>query len=413
MSHTITLRAVQARKIPHPNSNITPLNKLSLLMRCEDMPPTISFDPNPREANERSRNKKIYKAVKQSLMGESEYGSGFFDLMNRGIVILAKSVEFIEKDSENNSVFKLDIPQGYGLADGGHTFKIIAEVNSDPELQKLMTEHNQHVEVRVFEIPDLKEADTLIPAVGSGLNSSLQVDEMSIANLDGKFDKFKACLEARFKSALDEWPVDKDYEGLFGWKQTDIAYMDGKEAATIVSTMDDIIWNDGNSVASYSSPTTTLTKILRENRLDKYLRIAGDVLELYNIIQRDFREKYNSLGSRRGGSLSIVEQNRSGKFNFPFSGEKSSEFRLMKGASLPILAAFKIFTTQNETGELIWNDEFIGVKESWDKYATILIERTIESASKHQRNVANAIGKDSTHWRNLRNELLLSSKGLQ
>lgn len=409
---SITMRAVQARKIPHPNSNITPLNKLSLLMRCEDLPASISFEPNPREANERSRNKKIYKAVKQSLLGESEYGSGFFDLMNRGIVILAKSVEFVEKDDEGNSVFRLDIPKGYGLADGGHTFKIIAEVNEDPELKALMKSHNQHVEVRVFEIPDLNEADTLIPAIGSGLNSSLQVDEMSIANLDGKFDKFKDVLEQRFAQAIRSWPTSKDYEGLLGWKQTDIAYMDGKEAATIISVMDEELWTDSNAVAAYSSPTTTLTKILRYERLNQYLEIAGDVLQLYNIVQRDFRYKYNALGNKRGGGLSIVEQNRSGKFNFPFSGDDPSEYRLMKGASLPILGAFKIFVTENNYGQLVWKDDFPGVKQIWNQYADILIARTMESASKHQRNVANAIGKDSTHWRNLRNELLLKSMGL-
>lgn len=412
MSNHITLRAVQARKIPHPNSDITPLNKLSLLMRCEDMPTEISFDPNPREANERSRNKKIYKAVKQSLLGESEYGSGFFDLMNRGIVILAKSVEFLEKDEDGNSVFKLEIPDGYGLADGGHTFKIIAEVNLNLELQGVMKQHNQHVEIRVFEIPDLNEADTLIPAIGSGLNSSLQVDEMSIANLDGKFDAFKNVLENRFENSIELWSGNKDYEGLFGWKQTDIAYMDGREAAAIISVMDDNIWKDGNSVASYSSPTTTLTKILREERLDKYLLIAGDILTLYNIIQRDFREKYNAPGNRRAGNLSIVERNRSGKFSFPFSAEIPSEYRLMKGASLPILAAFKIFVSQDKDGNLVWNDKFEGIQATWDKYANILIDRTLESAGKHQRNVANAIGKDSTHWRNLRNELLIQSLGL-
>ena len=413
-SHKIILRAVQARQIPHPNSDITPLNKLSLLMRCEDLPESIPFDPNPREANERSRNKKIYKAVKQSLLGESEYGAGFFDLMNRGIVILAKSVEFLEKDEQGNSVFKLDIPDGYGLADGGHTFKIIAEVNANSEFKQLMASNNQHVEVRVFEIPDLKEADTLIPAIGSGLNSSLQVDEMSIANLDGKFDSFKNALEKRFMDSIAGWPTTKDYEGLFGWKQTDVAYMDGKEAATIVAVMDDDIWKDGNSVASYNSPTTTLTKILREERLDKYLLIAGDVLELYNIIQRDFCEKYNAAGpgNRRGGALSIVEQNRSGKFVFPFSKAEASEYRLMKGASLPILAAFKIFVGKDNLGNLVWKDNFDGVHCAWENNADILIERTLESAGKHQRNVANAIGKDSTHWRNLRNEILIKSAGL-
>jgi len=410
--HQITLRAVQARKIPHPNSKITPLNKLSLLMRCEDLPTSIPFDPNPREANDRSRNKKIYKAVKQSLVGESEYGSGFFDLMNRGIVILAKSIEFQEKDENGNSVFTLNIPEGYGLADGGHTFKIIAEVNANEQLRDLMKKHNQHVEVRVFEIPDLNEADTLIPAIGSGLNSSLQVDEMSIANLDGKFDTFKITLEDRFKKAIDRWPSAKEYEGLFGWKQTDIAYMDAKEVATIISVMDESLWGDGNAVAAYSSPTTTLTKILRNNRLDKYLLIAGDVLELYNIIQRDFREKYNSPGNKRAGALSIVEQNRSGKFSFPFSEKAPSEYRLMKGASLPILGAFKIFVSENSNGELVWNNDFLGVEQTWNEYARILIDRTMESAGKHQRNVANAIGKDSTHWRNLRNELLIKSRGL-
>ena len=408
MTQTIRLRAAQARKYPHPNKSISPLNRMNLLVRCADMPADISFKPNPREANAKSRNKKVYHTVKRSLLGDTNLGAGFFDLMNRGIVLIVKSVQFVEKDSEGFSVFDLEVPDGYGLADGGHTFRIIAEVNADPALRSAMEAHNQHVEVRVVELPDLDEADTLIPAIGSGLNSSLQVDEMSIANLSGDFEPLKRVLESRFADEIEDYAksTDHEFEALFGWKQTDKAHFDAKDILTLTSTLDPTLWSKSHPVAAYSSASTLLAKVLREKRQEKYLKIVGDVLELYSYIQGDFRSKYNQAGNKRGGRLSIVEKSRD-DFSFPLVELDDSEYRLMKGAAIPMLAAFRVLVEEDEDGNLVWEQDTPSMRKLWEDYSKVLIDRTVEGASKHNRNVANAIGKDATHWRSLHDGVAL------
>ena len=413
MVRKLQLRAAQARKIPHPNHEVVGgLNKLSLLINCADMPTDIPFDPNPRTANDRSRNKKVYRQVRDSLLGIDGAEAGFFDLKNRGIVIIAKSATFLEKDEQDRNVFELDIPEDYGLADGGHTFDIIAEVNRNPETREKLKILNQYVEIRVIEIPNLGEAESLIAPVAKGLNTSVQVDDMSIANLDKKFENLKKRLNNEFSAAIAGWPKKHDYEHLFGWEQTDVSYIDAKEMMTIASTLDVSSWKDTPAVQCYSSPATVFGRILKQDAVDRFENILPDILKLYNQIQFDFPAYYNELFNGHAGKLAFVDHKKVGEYIFPFIGQTNSN-RLMKGASLPILSAFKIYVNYDEsTDRLNWKHGFEEVLEAWQKYHAELVSRTVEGAQKHRRNVANAIGKDATHWQSLRDGLLLKSMGL-
>lgn len=413
---TILVRATQARKLSHPNSEkVSELNKLSLLVRCSDMPKGIPFGFNPREANQRSLNKKIYKEVKESLLGEGLENPGFFDLMNRGIVAIVQKVEFVEKDSEGITTFRLHFSGDYGLVDGGHTYKIITQLNADEELRALTAKSNQHVELRIIEIPHIAEASSLIPIIAKGLNTSVPVDDMSIANLGKKFVNLKNALDARFLDAINNWPAKAEYENLIGWKQTDVCYMDAKEILSILLALDVERYplsGDAQPVMSYSSPGNALKTILNEN-VDKFVDIAADGLVLFNTIQAEFKDKYNNLrnGQGKGGHLSIVEGKKRGTYPFPFSSHPDSSHRLMKGACLPIFSAFRVYVEYDkDTERLKWNVPFEKVKEGWEVYSDTLINRTIEAAANQKRGVANSIGKDSAHWRGLVEGVLIKQR---
>src|SRR5271170_7775072 len=87
------IRAFQMRKISHP---IFPtIDKYWLTVAAKDFPSGISTSANARDPV--GLNRRVYKDVKDSLNGETAI-PGSFDLMNKGITILAKSIKMIDKE---------------------------------------------------------------------------------------------------------------------------------------------------------------------------------------------------------------------------------------------------------------------------------------------------------------------------
>src|SRR5436305_39295 len=78
-------------------------------------------------------------------------------------------------------------------------------------------------------------------------------------------------------------------------------------------------------------------------------------LALYDHVRRDFREIHNLQGGS-AGNLKIVEQvgPRRGLYEFPFAQLQPCEYRLTKGATYPILAAFRNYVAVSKAGVAIW-----------------------------------------------------------
>src|SRR5215831_1763114 len=92
------LRVVEARRIQHP---IFPaIEKHSFLVRAKDVPPGISLGANARDA--KTFNKRVYQDVKRNLIGEDPPTPGYFDLMNKGITIIAEQVR--RNDDKNYEI---------------------------------------------------------------------------------------------------------------------------------------------------------------------------------------------------------------------------------------------------------------------------------------------------------------------
>ncbi|HUZ94194.1 MAG TPA: AIPR family protein, partial [Edaphobacter sp.] len=87
------IRAFEMRKISHP---IFPtIDKYWLTVAAKYFPAGISTSANARDPL--GLNRRVYKDVRSSLDGETAT-PGTFDLMNKGITILATSVKLIDKD---------------------------------------------------------------------------------------------------------------------------------------------------------------------------------------------------------------------------------------------------------------------------------------------------------------------------
>lgn len=383
------IRAFQMRKISHP---IFPtIDKYWLTVAAKDFPSGISTSANAREPV--GLNRRVYKDVRDSLDGETAT-PGSFDLMNKGITILAKSVRLIDKEK---GIFDLilDDDEG-GIVDGAHTAKIIEEANEDGT-----TPDEQYVEVYVR----TGVSDELISDIARGLNTGIQVAPQSIYNIAGVFDWLKEEISG------------ESYSDRISWRESDDEDYDVRDLIAVLEVFNIYDFpNDLNvgkhPISAYEKWSVPLKKFAEDYEQSngsleksKYYRLRSllrDGLTLYDYIRHDFYEMHNEVGGS-SGKMNIIEEasERRGPFDFPFADLKSSKYRLTKGATFPILAAFRTYVEITpKTGEARWRGGFDKVLSIWKEAGPSLVEETYQLTREGVRN-PDAIGKNRKHWANL------------
>jgi hypothetical protein len=85
----------EARRISHPVFD--GLDKYWFTLQARNLPQGITAKANAREPV--GLNRRVYRDVKDSLLGKAAT-LGTFDLMNKGITILADSVVLVDKKTE-------------------------------------------------------------------------------------------------------------------------------------------------------------------------------------------------------------------------------------------------------------------------------------------------------------------------
>jgi hypothetical protein len=383
------IRAHEMRRISHPV--FSSIDKYWLTVAAKDFPSGIGTSANARDPI--GLNRRVYKDVRSSLDGKTAT-PGTFDLMNKGITILARAVKMIDKDKRIFEVV-IDDDEG-GIVDGAHTAKIIEEANHDHT-----TPSEQYVEVYIRTGVDSE----LISDIARGLNTGIQVAPQSIYNIAGVFDWLKGEIN------------DEAYSGRISWKESDDEEYDVRDLIAILEVFN--IFDFPNEVnvgkhpiAAYEKWSTPLTKFAtdyEENKealgKSKYYRLRHllkDGLALYDRIRHDFREIHNDEGGR-AGKMNIIEEasERRGEFDFPFAGLPGSQYRLTKGATFPILAAFRTYVEKHpKTGEARWRGGFDRVLKVWEEVGPSLVDETFQLTKEGIRN-PDQIGKNRKHWASL------------
>lgn len=380
--------AYQARRTTHPVFSAT--EKYWFTIAAKNFPSGISTAANARDPI--GLNRRVYKDVKESLTGNSTAVLGTFDLMNKGITILAMSVKLIDKDQGAYEI-TIDDDEG-GIVDGAHTAKIITESNDEGT-----TPEEQHVEVYVRTGID----SSIVSDIAKGLNTGMQVAPKSIFNIDGVFEWLK------------EEVAGESYESMISWKESDDAEYDVRDLIGILEALNVFDYpNDGGKhpISAYEKWSLPLEKFgndFNENRDDleksKYHQLRGllrDGLKLYDYIRYDFRVMHNASGGS-AGNMKIVEEAsaRRGEFEFPFAELDTSKYRLTKGATYPILGAFRNYVDIDpDTGEAKWRNGFRSVLKAWKSVGPELVAETV-SATKEIGRMPDQIGKSRGHWSNL------------
>lgn len=379
---THRVRVVEARRIKHP---VFPnIEKHYFLVRASELPDGIRTDANARDPKGLKR--RVYQDVRRSLMGEAAT-VGTFDLMNKGIVCLAERVKRISDD-----VYELEIDDGQGIVDGGHTYRIIVEAQSDPQLPD-----GQCVELQVRTGVD----PDLITDISRGLNTAIAVKSHSIDNLDGKYEWMKDLLKK------------EPYYNQIAWKEDDTGEYDVRdlicvlEALNIFDFPNDEPKHPISAYEKWSAPAKKFSDDADANEGNLsgsvYFRLGSilkDALVLYDRVRHDFRAVYDQADLGIAAKLDIVEHSDEKRFSFPFAKLLNSDARLTKGALFPIFAAFRNCVFEDKGGKVKWVGGFDSTLALWEAVAPELCLQT-KQATKDYGHKPDMLGKNRGHWTNM------------
>lgn len=387
--------AHEMRKISHPVFD--GVAKYWLTVPAKNFPSGISTSVNARDPV--GLNRRVYRDVKESLLGLSSAELGSFDLMNKGITILAEEVRLISKARGEYEIV-VDDEEG-GIVDGAHTARIISDANGSGIIPP-----EQHVEVYIR----TNISGRMITDIARGLNTSLQVAPKSIYNIDGVFDWLK------------EGISQQDYCDDFSWKESDDAEYDVRDLIGVLELVNVYDFdNDApkHPVSAYEKWSLVLDRFAvdfeanRENlESSKYFKLRNllpDALALWDHIRHDFPEMHNGSGGS-AGKLNIVEKApvKKGVFDFPFASLPGASYRLTKGAAFPILGAFRNFVEVDEaSGDAYWRGGFKNVLKAWKDLGPELVAETHRATKEIGRN-PDMLGKNRQHWVSLHKTVRLA-----
>ena len=375
------VRAKFARRFPDPNfADGIGIEHHLMLVNCADLPKGLPLEANARRPN---TSKQVYRQVQDSLL-ENEGEPGTFHLKNKGIVIVANSVK--QNGGKDQYLIELD-RTSQGLLDGGHTYDLITQ--AEPE--ELPEDQYVFVQIRTA-IPH-----DWIPDISQGLNTSVQVQEMSLQNLAGEFQWIKASLKGT------------SYQAEIAWSENDPGTYSGRDIIALMFLMNPILFPSGEShpISGYEKKSTVLKEFKKSpGAFSAQREVLRDILYLHDLVAFTAVELYNkgkqSDGQKgRGAGLSFVKKAKRKLFSAHFMGQiEQHETRLEDAALYPILAAFRVFLTRNQKGQLEWVRGFNEVKTAWNDLAYEIIRATYHTSIEVGRS-KNSIGKSRLHWDSL------------
>lgn len=344
-----------------------------LMVPVRGVPVGIPLDPNARVPN---LNKQVYKDIRNSLLNE-EGTPNTFHLKHKGITVVAEKVESVAEDG-----FRVTIDDGQGILDGGHTYTLILrERDGDVELPE-----DQFVKFEII----TKVPNDWIPEMAGGLNTSVQVQAMSLENLKDSFEWMK-----------DELGADGER---IAWRENEDGIMDARDLVSLLTAFNVFQFpNDQTTehpVMAYEKKSEALKLFQSTSAEYRKLRpLLKDILVLHDTI-RDSSRLWNDAGGKFGLLAFVEAKKGKGEFAFPFTGRKA-KYRLMNGALYPMLAAFRwMVDIDPKSGQARWRGGFDKVIDRWEASAEELLRMTAQTSNELGRN-PNAIGKSRSHWANL------------
>lgn len=369
------------RKIPNPylKSEYGEKEAMMYIAICDvkDLPDNIPMETNPREQRLQSG---VSKKIRQSLLDPTELD---FFLLNRGLVLSAKEVSFNNYSNEVTIVFEdFDI---HGNVDGGHTYKII--LNNRDKLDP----GQQYVKIEI-----LTGVENIFQKLAAARNTSVQVKDQSIAELEDRFDIIKNVI------------ADEPFKDRVFFKENDEGDIDVSDILAILNLFNIDRYPNMESFPkeSYTSKKKCIDNYINDhkdygetvdNPYVKMVPIMKDIFRLYDVIETNMSNYYRQKNPNgRYGAVKGVSIPKNGETIYSKYYNTPMDASTPNGFLYPILGSLRALVIE-EDGKYRW------IKNPYqviDKVGKDLVETTIER-SRSLGNNPQSVGKDSGNWKTL------------
>ncbi|MBN2833460.1 MAG: AIPR family protein [Candidatus Delongbacteria bacterium] len=369
------------RKIPNPYYTLTDGDKTPemYIMICDihDVPNDIPMNTNPREQNLKTN---VAKKIKDSLLEPAKLD---FYLLNRGLLLSADTVTY---DNTNNvvniSFTDLDV---HGNVDGGHTYTIIKEFRDQ------IDKNQQFVKIEV-----LTHIESIFESLAAARNTSVQVKDKSIAELEKRFELIK-----------DAFKTESFYHDI-SYKENQNKRIDVSVLLAILNLFNIDRYQDMKNypINSYSSNKQCVDIYINESKNNEqdenknpYVKmkpIMVDIVKLYDMLESNMAKYYKGEdnGIKKYGAVTGVVTRKPGKPRFTSKFyETDMEYVSPNGFIYPVLGAFRALVHE-EDGIYKWKKNPFKILEN---VGSILVGNTV-NMSRSLGNNPNATGKNTNLW---------------
>lgn len=373
LEKTMLVKESSFRKLDDPFEN-SKSKKYVFYVKVDNVAEGIPMATNPRDQKLTSN---VAKAITDSLTSND----GYFHLKNRGIVLSAKKVNYNNKTGKVTIYF--DDTLYHGNIDGGHTYKIVCE--------HIGENLDQYVQ---FEV--MTGVEDIIESLAEARNTSVQVDEKSMAELANKFEPIKEALEGMpfyRRIAFKQNQISTDDDTGKNEKM-----IDAREIVAIINMFNvDKFSGNNHPIQAYSSKAKMLSIYLDDvESYRKYVNIIPDIFDLYDEIEQDFAKKYNETGGKYGRKKYSGFKDGKTVTRSKF-GMHELQYKIPDGIMYPVVAAFRSLVKYNDQTEKYEWDSGAKPLEVWNKCGTELASKLMSFASSIGDN-PNAVGKDQNVW---------------
>ncbi len=359
------------------------------LAPVSDLPKDIPLEPDPRVP-------KVKGPVIEKISASLKSNDGRFHLLNRGITISARNVEF---DNKRN-ILTLSIPEqdAYGIIDGGHTYQAISAAvlatkaanasgsDSEGDLQ-LLNNQFVHLEVLVSIESDLAD-------IAEARNYSVSLKPWTLAGYREKFEWF---LKA----------VGPDYRQYIKISENDPEPIGILDLIQVMCAVNPNLFKDGASaLEAYKNAGKCLEYFIDPN--DKYgfrklEPVCHDVVKLYDHVRYNWKRAYNTedaTGKRgRLGALNVMQQrkrNRAAMATYYFLDAKNGPVKgedlpVEKGFSIPLIASMRALLEEKRNKFDWYTSPFKFFDEHGDRLVKIIMSAN-EQAGDNPHNVGRDAG---------------------
>ncbi len=386
----MTFKVASFRKIPNPFLNLENGDDRSsmYIAVCDvtDIPEDIPMGTNPREQKLTTN---VAKKIKDSLINPQEYN---FYLLNRGLLLSAKDVTYNNYSNEITIVFEdFDV---HGNVDGGHTYKTILENRN------MLNPGEQFVKIEI-----LTGIENIFQNLASARNTSTQVEDKSIAELENRFEIIKNAISS------------ESFSDRVFFKENDSGDIDVTDILAILNMFNIDRYNsmDVFPITSYSGKKKCIDYYIKthkefgdslQNPYVKMKPIMIDIFKLYDEIETKMNNYYKKKNPNgRYGSVKgtiVPKNNNLLKSRFY---QNNVEVGSPTGFIYPILGSFRALVGINSNGEYYWKINPFKVLNS---IGGDLVETTVER-SRTLGNNPQSVGKDNGNWKTLYMTVLLNS----